>query len=160
MARSLFVKALHRAERVWAIEVALRCVGVGLVIGDGRGLTMAESRRLQLAASAFGGAALLVRSESELKSLSAARTRWRVSPRVEADHAQAWTVELLRCKGLRPTIEGARRWVVRRDHATGEIGEWQACDGAVAAEVVERPASPGGSASADGSVRAAGSRIA
>jgi len=39
-----------RAERAWAIEQAARCGAVGMVVGDGAGLAMAESRRLQLAA--------------------------------------------------------------------------------------------------------------
>ncbi|MEL7474014.1 MAG: hypothetical protein AAGK04_11920 [Planctomycetota bacterium] len=145
LGRSLFVGVERRAERVWAIEVSLRCPGVALVIGDGRGLTMAESRRLQLVASSCGGVALVARSASEIKAISAARTRWSVAPCVVPDRARAWRVELLRCKGLRPTFGDARRWVVQRDHATGAIGEWQACDVGVAAEVVERPAATPGS---------------
>jgi len=143
---SVFVDPASREERVWALELAVRCAGVALVIGDGSGLAMAESRRLQLAAK--DTAMLLARPGWETRALSAARTRWRVSPlsvcEIEGDHRQGWAVELLRSKGLRPeTFGGARRWVVRRKHdeyrGTGRIGdrslEWSAGDGGVAAAV-------------------------
>jgi hypothetical protein len=151
--RSVFVDA-RSGERVWAIELALRCAGVAAVVGDGGELCMAETRRLQLAAGSRERAvALLARPGWERGELSAARTRWMVRPRVLRGEIgvvrscavdQSWTVELLRCKGLQPS-GSARRWVVRRDHATGAIGEWTACDVGVAADVV------GGSAAAAGS---------
>lgn len=150
------------AERVWAIENAARCPGMAVVVADGAGLSMPDSRRLQLAAEASarrrGAAVLLARPPWEREELSAARTRWWITPSPpsggdagegagEADrYGRAWTVELLRCKGLgrslrkrqgagsgtrtrvgtgvgmaRETFEtagGARRWTVRRDHVT------------------------------------------
>lgn len=139
---SVFVDPASKQERVWAVELAARCVGVGVVIGDGSGLAMAESRRLQLASK--DTPLLLARPAWEICELSAARTRWRVSPLVVdatgGDCRQGWAVELLRCKGLRPeTAGGARRWTVRRDHGTGRIEdawlEWSAGDGGVAAAV-------------------------
>lgn len=143
--RSVFVDSPGRAERVWAIDLALRCEGVAVVIADGSGLTMAASRRLQLAAAAGGTIGLLARPGWERRTLSAAKTRWSITPCVSMTHEQTWMVELLRCKGVQPSVGSARRWVVRRDHATGAIGEWTACDGGVAGEVVDRPASAAGS---------------
>lgn len=149
--QSVFVDVRARGEGVWAIEQAARCAGVALVIGDGRGLSIAESRRLQLAASAGAGGAggaggtavLLARPSWERGEISAARTRWQVRalgvralPRADgtsgtsghdtSGERQGWAVELLRCKGLRPemTTRGARRWVVRRRYDTGTLGDW------------------------------------
>lgn len=135
--RSVFVETeasrAGHGERVWAIELAARCAGVGAVVADGSGLTMAESRRLQLAAAVSERTAtplLLARPPWEERELSAARTRWRVSPlpfiddtHNENGQRQGWALELLRCKGLRTerATEDARRWAVRRDHATGHI---------------------------------------
>ena len=140
--RSLFVEPASRDERVWAIEQAARSPGVALVIADGSRLRMPESRRLQLAA-ADHCPILLARPPGECNELSAARTRWRVRPRAEPA-AQAWTVELLRCKGSsRGTAGGARPWVVRREHAFGSpiatVGPWQACHGDLAANAHDRP---------------------
>ncbi len=123
--RSLFIDARRPAERVWAIDLALRSPAVSVVVADGSGLAMPESRRLQLAAGGGTGnaLALLARPPWEERELSAAKTRWRVTPQRTQSNEQAWTVELLRCKGLQPE-EDARRWTVRRDHATGTIGKW------------------------------------
>lgn len=172
--RSVFVdtpetRAGH-AERVWAIELAVRCPGVCAVVADGTGLTMAESRRLQLASAASekpGVPLLLARPPRERRALSAARTRWRVLPLPpttvtgEENDRQGWSVELLRCKGVRPDseTEGARRWAARRAYATGHITmepggrpvavrspiTGTAGDGGVAAQVGDGPGAAHGS---------------
>ncbi len=123
--RSVFVSCGTRDERVWAIDLSLRCAGVCAVVADGSGLSMADSRRCQLAAAAGeagGGAlALLARPSRERAQLSAARTRWLVWPAPFDGRGPGWSVQLLRCKGVRPTPEDARHWVVRHDHATGDV---------------------------------------
>ncbi len=122
--RSVFVDPPGDAERLWAIDQALRTRGVACVIADARRLDMAGSRRLQLAAEAGGALGLLVRPPDEERALSAARTRWRVGPAPNPDARwfpePRWTVELLRCKGLRPATD-ARRWVVQLNHDTGDV---------------------------------------
>lgn len=157
--RSVFVETeasrAGHGERVWAIELAARCAGVGAVVADGSGLTMAESRRLQLAAVVSERTAtplLVARPPWEERELSAARTRWRVSPlpliddpNDENGRRQGWALELLRCKGLRTerATEDARRWAVRRDHATGHITmehiDRSADDGGLVADMVNGP---------------------
>lgn len=151
---SVFVDPASKHERVWAVELSARCIGVGMVIGDGSGLAMAESRRLQLASK--DTPLLLARPAREIRELSAARTRWRVSPlgarETGDDRCPGWAVELLRCKGLQPETSGdARRWVVRRDHGaawstsrnTGRVEPiWRASsagDGGMAAAVGDGP---------------------
>ncbi len=140
--RSIFVEAAGTAERVWAIDLALRCGAVAAVIADGRALSMADSRRLQIAAAAGGAPAWLARPARERGELSAARTRWLVTPEPSLTSQQAWRVELLRCKGGQPVSGSARLWAVRRDDATGEVHEWTACDGDLAARVADRPPAP------------------
>lgn len=143
LARSLFVDPPDHATRVWAIDLALRSVGAMLVIADGSGLSMAESRRLQLAASSSGTAGVLVRPERDQAEISAARTRWLVEPACETGILdQAWTVHLLRCKGLQPASWSARKWVVRRDHATGTCDPWTPHHGGVVDAVDDRSAAP------------------
>jgi hypothetical protein len=124
LARSIFVDAPGRDERVWAIDLALRSAAVGAVVGDGAGLSMAESRRLQLAAGSGRGLGLVARPLKEVRELSAAQTRWVIRPEPSKGGGEepCWSVELLRCKGLSPVPEEGRRWVVRRDHETGDVG--------------------------------------
>ncbi|MGA1045659.1 MAG: hypothetical protein ACO3ZY_10730, partial [Phycisphaerales bacterium] len=72
--------------RAWAIEQAVRCRGVAAVVADGRGFRMPITRRLHLAAKSAEAAGeptllLLLREPDEANTISAASTRWRVSPR-------------------------------------------------------------------------------
>lgn len=121
---SVFVDAPSIRERVWALDLALRCRGVACVIADGSGIDMAASRRLQLAAKLGGTLGLLARPLTDLGELSCARTRWRVTP-APNPHARffpepRWTVELLRCKGLQPTHK-AQQWTVQYRYETSDV---------------------------------------
>jgi hypothetical protein len=124
---SVFVTARSVAERAWAIDVALRSPAVCAVVADATGMRMAESRRFQLAAAAGGGdggggaLGLLTRPHAELGELSASQTRWLVGPAPSPGDEPRWIVELLRCKGVRPIPEDARRWTVRIDDDTGDL---------------------------------------
>jgi hypothetical protein len=123
LGRSVFVDPASDADRLWAIDQALRCRGA-CVIADAKRLDMPNSRRLQLAAESAGTQGLLVRPPGELGELSAARTRWRVTPVPNPDARcvpePRWTVELLRCKGLRPTPD-TRTWIAQLNHDTGDV---------------------------------------
>jgi len=141
--RSVFVDPSSRVELIWSADAALR--RSASVVADGAGLAMAESRRLQLAAKDAGTLALVARPRRDRARLSAARTRWLVTPAAagpSAQTAQAWMVELLRCKGVQPEIQEARRWLAQRDHATGAIISWRACDERVAPDVDDRRPQP------------------
>lgn len=118
--RSIFVDAASIDERVWAIDLALRCPAVAAVVADASGLGLAATRRLQLAAADGGGIGLLARPSAERGAISAARTRWAVRATRSESEGPAWSVELLRCKGVRPVGEGAR-WIVQEDHETGDV---------------------------------------
>ncbi|MCC5786493.1 MAG: hypothetical protein JJU33_07320 [Phycisphaerales bacterium] len=136
--RSLFVDAHNAGEALWAADTALRSCGAGVIVADGSGLDMASTRRLQLAAEASGsggaGVCLLARPSREIRSLSAAATRWLVEPdRSDEEDRPGWAVRLLRRKGLRPE-EGHTRWVVRSCHATGDVR--------VVAVTADRPGPP------------------
>jgi hypothetical protein len=120
LACSIWIDPPDAASRLWAIDLALRCKGVGAVIADGCGLDMGSSRRLQLAAEAGRTIGLLARPASEVRVLSAAATRWRVSLVPTEGKRPRWTVELLRCKGVRPATDAsAMRCIVEWQHAQG-----------------------------------------
>lgn len=124
--RSLLIDAQTPAERAWAIDLAARQEGVAVVVGDGAGLDMASSRRLQLAAAARsrrtetstgGPLVLLARPGNESGVLSAAATRWRITPITTRNGRPRWSVELIRRKGLRP-IEDSRALIVELRRGT------------------------------------------
>ena len=99
--RSLFIDPPDDGTRLWAIDLALRCDAVTAVIADGRGLSMPQTRRLQLAAEASGALVLLARPPEEEAELSAAMTRWRITPAPSSTDRPRWIIELLRRKGAR-----------------------------------------------------------
>ena len=156
--RSLFIDPPDDASRLWAIDLALRSLGEagGIVIADGSRLDMPATRRLQLAAEAGRSIALIARPPHELSELSAATTRWAASPftasEMHGESSPRWIVQLLRCKGLRPTSALGSFGRLREsfgsfEHATAWhrwAVEWNSAQGRVnqLADVVDRPDSP------------------
>jgi hypothetical protein len=106
---SIFVMADRPVDRLWAVDLVLRCPAVGVVVADGRGIDMAATRRVQLVAKNHNVPALLARPPWEVRELSAAQTRWWVcseSATKGRDGSDVlnprWSIELLRCKGRQP----------------------------------------------------------
>ena len=117
-----------------AMEEGLRHQGLAAVVGELTGrLSLAASRRLQLAAGQTGVLALLIRrsrgfDDPILKEPSAATTRWRIaalpSPPV-LPHAPdtpgvgpaRWRLDLTRCRGGE-----ASSWIAEACDATGRLG--------------------------------------
>jgi protein ImuA len=128
---SVFVDPPSAAARLWAIDLALRCGAPTAVVADGQGFTLPHTRRLQLAASAGRGIALLARPSSESHTLSAATTRWRVESCPSHNSRVGWTLTLLRNKD-HPSFT---------DDARASNMEWKDGEGLVAVPaVVERGA--------------------
>lgn len=120
---SLFLCNLRAEDRLFAAVLVLRSRGAAAVVVDGSGFDLTATRRLQHAAESGQAVCLLLRPPWNQELLSAARTRWRVGSAASADRSrQRWIVELLRCKGLPPSrSEYGRRWILERDHATGDV---------------------------------------
>jgi hypothetical protein len=131
--RSVFVDPDDRAACVWAMDLCLRSRAAVAVVGDGSALTMAQSRRLQLAAGAGQSIGLIVRPQRDSGLISAARTRWTVGPTPSPDTSPRWAIELVRTHG--GDMGGAHRWVVRVDDETGTLRLDERTDGRCAASV-------------------------
>ncbi|HMN41280.1 MAG TPA: hypothetical protein PKE29_10570 [Phycisphaerales bacterium] len=125
--RSLFIHAPRPADRLWAADLALRSRVAAAVVLDASTFDLPSTRRLQLAAESasaskeVGGLCLLARPPWERSTLSAATTRWNICRAVSPHHARRWSVELLRCKGVRPTDHvhaQTRAWTLEHSHAS------------------------------------------
>lgn len=116
LTRSIFIDAKDLAERAWATDVSLRCPGL-TVIADGSAFTMSISRRLQLAAGESGGVGLILRPHSDLSILSAAHTRWLITP-LRSTSSPQWQLQLLRCKGAK--LPDVTTWTLAL-HETGTL---------------------------------------
>ncbi len=108
-AQLVLVRAPRAQDALWAMEETLRCPAVGAALMIGGDLDLTAARRLQLAAEAGGVLGLLLRPDEDNAAPTAALTRWRVGAQVSdsaSPHAlgdPAWSLELLRCRGGRPS---------------------------------------------------------
>ncbi len=107
--------------RIWALDLACRCPSVAAVVADGRGLGMAATRRLQIAAAEGGGLVLLARTPRERGVLSAAATRWGVGTVPTEREQPRFRITLERCKGAppHPEMRPGRSWVWDTAAASG-----------------------------------------
>ncbi|MBL8880205.1 MAG: hypothetical protein JNG88_13890 [Phycisphaerales bacterium] len=119
LSRMAFVAVHDAASRLWAIDAALRCAAVAVVVADGSQFPMSATRKLQLLAQTNRKPVLLARPPWECDALSAAQSRWLVSLKTEKCPWPRWIVELQRCKGLPMTFE--KRWCVEWQRVTGRI---------------------------------------
>lgn len=113
--RILFVETTQARDVLWAMEEGLREKRFAAVFGEGIAADLTASRRLQLAAESVGKAALLLTPSAKRPPLSAAATRWRVTPLPSRTDEKApkarWLVELIRCKG-----GNAHAWTLDWNH--------------------------------------------
>jgi protein ImuA len=113
--RLITVAAAREREMLWAMEEALRCRGVGAVIGETRSqcIDAVATRRLALAAAGSGALALLLRTAPGEEPSSAA-TRWVVgaAPGARKSH------------GLGPPRLAVRLMRNRRGHVGSWTLEW------------------------------------
>ncbi|MBK1842473.1 hypothetical protein JHL17_34275 [Azospirillum sp. YIM B02556] len=125
--RLVAVRAVRAVDALWAMEEALRCPALSVVLGEVEGLDLTASRRLQLAAESSGVTGVLLESSAGMpggrikggraEGLSAAVTRWRLNAAHSLDEEDAaphpagglpglgaprWSVALERCRGGRP----------------------------------------------------------
>ena len=142
-ARLLMVHVESEADVLWVMEEALRCPALAAVLGETTALAPIGLRRLQLAAEAGGGTALLLRPGLAAAAAAWAVTRWQVGavPGIAGVAAgtaagiplpgirNRWRLELLRCRG---GLAGT--WVVDWCDETDRL--------ALAAELRHRPAAP------------------
>lgn len=118
VAASVFVDPPDKASLWWCVDIAARAGGA-VVIADGSGLTLAASRRLQLAAGAGRGACVVARPSREVGSISSATTRRRVERERSWTGRPRWRVTLERDKDDPRALFDRSSVVVELDHGEG-----------------------------------------
>ncbi len=140
--RLLYAEANDDAELLALMEEGLRHRGLGAVIGEVRRASMANTRRLQLAAEGGRTIGLLMKRHAHeggnpLAVPSAAVTRWRISAAPSTPLPVAgigrprWRVELARQRGGE-----SHQWTLEACDETGRL--------ALPARLVDRPVAAGG----------------
>jgi hypothetical protein len=119
---TLLVDPATESDRLWSIDLCLQSPAVAVVAADAGGMTLAQTRRLQLAAEAGGSLALLVRPGRDAGTPSAAGVRWRIE-RVPSSAHPRWSIQLVRCKGVqrRAGMDAVTPLVLEHDHASGDL---------------------------------------
>jgi len=120
--RLITVAAARTREVLWAMEEALRCRAVGVVIGElrARDVDQVATRRLSLAAAAGGTLGLILRTTPD-DSPSAAATRWIIG----AAPSSPGRGER---RGIGPPRLAARLVRNRRGHLGAWIVEWNSVE--------------------------------
>ena len=143
-------------HRTWILEQAIRCPGVTAVVADAEGLPMACTRRLHLAlrqseSQGHRVLVLLLRPPWDRGEISAATSRWSVSPtahdakaiRDEGMSAISGVPRLVGAEPVRFCEPGTVAWRLQMLHCKGGLGARSPDIGAglAAAEVLGRPPS-------------------
>ena len=125
--RLITVTAARGRDVLWAMEEALRCRAVGVVIGEmrSRGIDQVMTRRLALAAAAGDTLGLLLRTAPHDEP-SAAATRWIIGATPSSFLRSGGGDE--RCHGLGPPRLTARLVRNRRGHLGAWIVEWNSVE--------------------------------
>lgn len=97
--RMVIVRPRTLAERLWAIDQALRSPAIVAVIAEVEHLDDRAARRLQLAAECGGGIGLLVRSQAARQHPSWAEVQWLVRPLPERSAHRQLELQLMRVRG-------------------------------------------------------------
>jgi protein ImuA len=124
--RLITVAAVRARDVLWAMEEALRCRAVGVVIGEmrPRGIDQVVTRRLALAAAAGGTLGLILRAAPD-DAPSAAATRWIIGA---APFSPLSAGGEERRHGLGPPRLAARLVRNRRGHLGAWIVEWNSVE--------------------------------
>src|SRR5215831_11119811 len=124
--RLITVAAARERDVLWAMEEALRCRAVGMVIGEmrPRDIDQVATRRLALAAAAGNALGLILRTAPD-DGPSAAATRWIVGAAPSSAHSGDGDD---RRHGVGPPRLAARLVRNRRGHLGAWIVEWNSVE--------------------------------
>lgn len=100
----IFMHPKNEKEALWVLEEALKCTSVAAVVGELRGISFTESRRLQLLIEKSGVGCFLLYGNNRVNT-TASFSRWRVKPIVGSPEEglpglsyPRWHVQLLKVR--------------------------------------------------------------
>jgi len=105
----IFVDVRNEKEVLWVMEEALRCEGLAAVVAEVDGVSLVESRRLQLAVEQQGTPGLIIRKDLKRLVAGVSTARWKISPVPSASEEgmpgvgfPRWQVQLLKVRSGMP----------------------------------------------------------
>ena len=106
--RIFFIDSWRQKEVLWAIEEALKCDAISVVIGELGELSFTESRRLQLAVEQSRVTGFIHRYSPKSENVTACVTRWKIKPLASNTNSipgvgfPQWNVQLLKVRNGKP----------------------------------------------------------
>jgi len=107
--RIIFIDVKTEKDVLWIMEEALRCDGLAAVVAEVDGLSLVDSRRLQLAVEKGGIPGLIIRKDARRMVSTVSNTRWQISPLPSDLEGEMpgvgfprWQVELLKVRSGSP----------------------------------------------------------
>lgn len=105
----IFIDLQKEKDILWAMEEALKCIGLAAVIGEMRELSFTASRRLQLAVEQSRVTGFIIRRNPHNLNTTACVTRWKITslPSESEDDLPGigfprWNVELMKVRNGKP----------------------------------------------------------
>lgn len=121
LSRSVFLDPPSEKIRLWCLETALRSSASRAVVASVSNFTLAQTKRLSLAAAYSGATGFIIRKKEELSLPSSALTRWIVKPTPSETATPSFLLHLARCKGASPI---QREWKVQISDETISLSSY------------------------------------
>jgi protein ImuA len=131
--RIIFIDLWRPKEVLWAIEEALKCDALSVVVGELSELSFTESRRLQLAVEQSRVTGFIHRYDPKSENVTACVTRWKIKPLASDTNGipgmgfPRWNVQLLKVRNGKPGAwkiewsEGQFKHITRQAFSITEI---------------------------------------
>ena len=104
----LFIDLSRQKDVLWAIEEALKCNALSVVVGELTELSFTETRRLQLAVEQSRVTGFIHRYNPKSENVTACVTRWKIKPLASETAGMPgvgfprWNVQLLKVRNGKP----------------------------------------------------------
>ncbi|MFN5061875.1 MAG: ImuA family protein [Pseudomonadota bacterium] len=97
--RSIFIDPPNDSATLWAIDRALRCPAVDLIVAACPSISRATSQRLSLAAQNNNSTAILLRPYKDRSIPSCSSSRWILSTNPSTSESPSWQLSLAKLRG-------------------------------------------------------------
>lgn len=109
--RVIFIDLIRQKDVLWAVEEALKCQSLSLVVGEVSDISFNDSRRLQLAVEQSNVTGLLHRCNPRTENTLASIAKWKIAPLASSLSANLpgvgysrWRVELSKVRNGKPDM--------------------------------------------------------
>jgi protein ImuA len=132
--RIIFIDLIRQKDVLWAVEEALKCQSLSLVVGEASEISFNDSRRLQLAVEQSNVTGLIHRHKPRTENTLACVARWKITSLTSSPHEALpgvgrahWQVALTKVRNGKPGIWDIEwsnkgfRYMQEENHQTQQV---------------------------------------